>query len=169
MALKSYVMKVPCKVPYVRNTGHAARPTQVAFKRFGKGDIITGELKHANNKPAFVLVKGVLPVPVWAVKELVSKEIVTNADGSESLQDKTITAPPTNVDKYPKMKVLDAVIVGAVVGALGVWAAEKKGIIKEPDKRNKIYGAIGGAVVCGYIAFRMKNKKAELLKKKKKS
>jgi hypothetical protein len=159
MALKSYVLKQDMKVPYVTNTGHAARPTQVRFKRFKKGDIISGELKHANNKPVLVMVKGVLPVPVWAVKELISKEIVTGADGKETLKDATITAPPSNVDKFPKVKVADAVIVGAIIGIIGVYLAEKKGIIKEPDKKNKIYGAAGGAALFGYIAFRMKNKR----------
>ncbi len=162
MALKSYVIKQSCKVPYVTNTGHAARPTQVRFKNFKRGEIIHGEMKHANNRPAFILVKGVLPVPIWAVKELISKEIVQGADGKEKLQDRTINAAPTNVDKYPKLKVADAVIVGAIVGAVGVWFAEKKNIIKEPDKKNKIYGAIGGALVFGYVAWRMKNKKTKV-------
>ena len=164
MALKSYVLKQDMKVPYVVNTGHAARPTQVKFKRFRKGEIITGEMKHANNAPAFILVQGVLPVPVWAVKELISKEIVSHADGTESLQDKTISAPPTNVDKYPKIKVTDAVILGAILGALGVYIAEKKGLIKEPEKKNKLYGAVGGAAIFGYIAFRMKKKTTKKLK-----
>ena len=162
MALKSYVLKQDMKVPYVTNTGHAARPTQIKFKRFKKDDIVNGELKHANNKPAFILVSGVLPIPVWAVKELVTKEIVTGAVGTEKLQDKTITAPSTDIDKFPKMKVTDAIIIGAITGALAVWFAEKKNIIKEPDKKNKIYGAIGGALVFGYIAFRMKNKKTKI-------
>jgi len=162
MALKSYVLKQDMKVPYVTNTGHAARPTQIRFKRFKKGDIVNGELKHVNNKPALIMVSGVLPVPVWAVKELITKEIVTGADGKETLQDKTITAPPTTVDPYPKMKVTDAIIIGAIAGAVAVWGAEKKGLIKEPDKKNKIYGAIAGALIFGYVAFRVKKKKTKI-------
>lgn len=163
MALKSYVIKQAVKVPYVTNTGHAARPTQIKFKRYKKGDIITGELKHANNRPAFILVKGVLPVPVWAVKELISKEIVSNADGSEKMVDKTITST-SNVDPYPKVKVADAAIVGAIVGVIAVWFAEKKGYIKEPDRKNKLYGALGGAALFGYVAFRAKKKKPKKIK-----
>jgi len=156
MALESFVIKTSCRVPYVTNTGHAARPTQIKFKKFKKGDIINGEMKHANNAPAFVLGKVDLQVTIGCVKKLVTKEISTGADGKTTVKDKTITAPPSHVDPYPKMKVSDAVIVGAIAGAIGVYFAEKKNIIKEPTPKNKVFGAVGGALIFGYLAYRIK-------------
>jgi len=158
MALKSYVITGSCRAPIVRATGHGARPQQISFKLFKKGDIVKGEMKHANNQPAFVLVDGVYVIGIGSVKELVTKEIVTGADGKTKVQDQTITAPPKIKDAIPKVKIADAVIVGCIVGALGVYFAEVKGLIPEPESRNKIYGALGGAVLFGYVAYRMKNK-----------
>lgn len=158
MALKSYVITKSCRSPIVRATGHGARPQQIQFKTFRKGDIVKGELKHANNQPAFVLINGVCVVDLSCVKELVTKEIVTGADGKTKVQDQTITAPPKTKDAMPKVKIADAVIIGAIIGAIGVFIAEKKGIIAEPENRNKILGAVGGAIIFGYIAYRIKNK-----------
>ncbi len=158
MALKSYVITQSCRAPIVTATGHGARPQKITFKLFNKGSIVKGELKHANNQPAFVLVNGVYVIGLNCVKELMTKEIVTGADGKTTVQDKTITAPPTKKDTMPKVKIADAVVLGLVVGGLGVYIAEKKGLIESTDNMYKIYGAIGCSALFGYIAYRLKNK-----------
>ena len=77
MALKSYILTKDFKSPYVTSTGLPHNPQAIRFKQFKKGEVITGEMKHANNKPAFVLVNGVCVVPLEVIKELVTKEIVS--------------------------------------------------------------------------------------------
>lgn len=151
MALKSYIVTQDFKSPVVRVTGVPHKPQEIRFKRFRKGEIIKGELKHANNEPAFILVGGACVVPLNVVKELVTKEIVSNAEGTEE-------KPPIKITPKagPRMKYLDAVIVGSLLGVGGAYLAEKQGWIAMPDKKNKIYGALIGAAVGLYFVYRFK-------------
>jgi hypothetical protein len=156
MAQKSYILTRDYKSPMVVATGMAHNPTSIKFKKFQKGQIVRGELKHANNKPAFILVNGVCVVPLDLVKELVTKEVVSNASGGGSSfpdsKPKKVKVP-TN----PKVRYADAMILGAIVGALGVWVAEKQGWIAEPDRKYKLYGALGGAALAAYVVYRTNN------------
>lgn len=151
MALKSYIVTQNFKSPVVRVTGMPHKPQEIRFKQFRKGDIIKGELKHANNQPAFVLVGGACVVPLSVVKELVTKEIVSNANGTE--EQKPIKITPK---EGPRMKYMDAVVIGGVLGAGAAFLAEKQGWIAMPDKKNKIYGALIGAAVGLYFVYRFK-------------
>lgn len=152
MALESFVITQDFKTPYVRVTGIPHRPQETKFKMFRKGDIVNGELKHANNKPAFVLVSGKLVVPLEVVKKVVTKEVVSNAEGETKKADKPLIAKSTN----PKVQYLDAMLLGALVGIGGVYLAEKQGYIKEVDKKNKLYGAVIGAMIGLYGVYRYK-------------
>jgi len=156
MAQKSYIFTRDYKSPIVVATGLAHNPQAIKFKKFQKGEIVKGELKHANNKPAFILINGVCVVPLDVVRELVTKSVVSNVDGGgDSFPDakpKKVKAP-TN----PKVKYGDAMIIGAVIGAVGVWIAEKQGWIAEPDRKYKLYGALGGAALASYIVYRTNN------------
>ena len=116
MALKSYIVIADIKTPYVQGTGVPHRPQEVRFKLIRKGEIIKGELKHANNKPAFVLVNGTLVVPLSAVKELVTKDITSNADGTPTDDKKPMKLPSVN-----KVKYIDALVVGALLGVGGAY------------------------------------------------
>ena len=156
MALKSYIVTQDFKSPVVRVTGMPHKPQDIRFKRFRKGDIIKGELKHANNEPAFILVGGACVVPLNVVKELVTKEITSNAEGTE--EKKPIKITPK---EGPRMKYLDAVIIGAALGVGGAYLAEKQGWIAMPDKKNKIYGALIGAAVGLYFVYRFKLNKSK--------
>jgi len=159
MAQKSYIFTKDYKSPMVVATGLAHNPQSIKFKRFQKGEIIRGELKHANNKPAFLLVNGVCVVPLDIVKELVTKEVVSNASGSTSSEPKVKKIKvPTN----PKVRYADAMILGAIVGVVGVYVAEKQGWIAEPDRKYKLYGALGGAVLAAYIVYRTNNAKPKV-------
>jgi hypothetical protein len=163
MAIKSYILTQDFKSPYVQITGRPDRPQAIKFKTFRRGDITKGELKHANNRPAFVLVEGALVLPLEVVKELVTKEIVSNASGSESKLPK-----PSEVVKLssnPKVQYIDAAIIGAAIGFGGVYFAEKKGWLPiDIDKKIKIYGAIGGAILAAYLVYRFKSNKATIKK-----
>jgi hypothetical protein len=151
MALKSYIVIADVKTPYVQATGIPHRPQQVRFKLIRKGEIIKGELKHANNKPAFVLVNGALVVPLSALKELVTKEVSSEFEGEVTSEKKPIKLPSVN-----KVKYIDAVIVGALAGVGGAYLVEKQGWIGEPDKKNKLYGALIGGAVALYGLYRYK-------------
>ena len=153
MALKSYIVTQNFKSPIVRVTGVPHKPQEIRFKQFRKGDIIKGELKHANNQPAFILVNGVCVVPLSVVKELVTKEIASNASGEATPETKPIKITPV---QGPRMKYMDAVVIGGLLGAGGAYLAEKQGWIAMPDKKNKIYGAIIGAAIGLYLVYRFK-------------
>jgi ABC-type enterobactin transport system permease subunit len=131
------------------------RPQEIRIKKFFKGEVIHGELKHANNKPAFILVQGCMVVPLNCVKELVTKDVVN----SSLVGDNQPLPKAMQPSKNPKVMFADGVIIGAILGAAGAWFGEKKGWIHNPDKMNKVYGAVIGAVIGVYIAYRIKNSK----------
>jgi len=164
MALKSYQLTQNFRSPYVVATGLPHRPQQIKFKTFKKGDVVKGELKHANNEPAFVLVAGALVIPVSMIKEVVTKDIDTSnfdnkksSDSSDSSDDKK-TENKIVIKKGLKINYIDAVLIGSVVGFAGVYLAEKQNWITSIDNKNRIYGAIGGAILGAYIVYRVKNK-----------
>lgn len=157
MALESYILTTNVTTPIVRATGIPHKPQAIDMKRLRKGDIIKGELKHANNKPAFVLVDGVMVVPIGSVKKLVTKDIVSPANGQdESNVDGESKQKSTVIKTLPKVKYIDAIVVGALIGVGSVYLAEKQGWIPEVDKKNKLYGAILGAALGTYLLYRFK-------------
>ena len=83
MAKESFVVTKDFKTPFVQVTGMPHKPQALKFKTFRKGEIINGELKHVNNKPAFIMVGGQLVVPIEAVQRVVTKEVTSNAEGEE--------------------------------------------------------------------------------------
>lgn len=159
MALKTYIVTENFKSPVVQVTGMPHKPQQIRFKQFRKGEIIKGELKHANNKPAFILVGGSMVVPLSVVKELVTKEIVSDFDNTTKKE----STPETKITlkDEPKMKYIDGLVIGALLGVGGAYLAEKQGWIEVPDKKNKIYGAAIGAAIGLYAAYRFKLNKSK--------
>jgi len=165
MALKSYILTKDFKSPYVTSTGLPHNPQAIRFKQFAKGDVINGEMKHANNKPAFVLVNGVCVVPLQVIKELVTKEVVSHADG----EGKITGAPVKNAinknlgsskqNSNPKVAYADALLIGAIVGFGGIVLAEKQGWITESDNKYRLYGAVGVAALGMYFVYRQKTQK----------
>ena len=157
---KSYVLLQDFKAPYVIATGMPHKPSKIMLKRYKTGEIIDGELKLANGKPSFVLVNGVIPIPVTVLNSVVTKEIVSDAAGPKkiSANPNAPTSSGTNVVKVKKenTRFLDAGIIGAVLGFGAIYLAEKKGWIAVEDKKNKMYGAIGGALLAMYIIYRKK-------------
>jgi hypothetical protein len=173
MALKSYILTQDFKSPYVRVTGRPEKPQQICFKNFKKGEVINGELKHDNNKPAFVLVKGTLAVPLSVIKELVTKDVVnpvdetvtSSAEGAPKKEGdavkkdgKETSGKITIASATSKVKYIDAIVIGGIVGFAGVYLAEKQNWITSVDNKNKVYGAVGGALAALYVVYRIKNK-----------
>lgn len=142
--------------PYVVSTGMPHKPTRICKKKFRKGEIITGEIKNANGKPAFVLHKGVMVVPLAVVKQLITRDLEkSNVVGEETPK----TTPKVEVKlgtpkKEMNKQYIDALVIGAIVGFAGILLAEKQGWIAVVDKKNRLYGAIGGAVLGAYVVYR---------------
>jgi hypothetical protein len=154
---KSYIITKDLKSPVVVNSQTAHKPAQIRFKNFRKGQIVSGELKHAGNQPAFVLVGRMCVVPLECVKELQGKDIQTSGfTGADMDKPKTPTTKAMKIEN-PRIKYLDAIIIGGLAGFLAVHLGQKHGYItphEESDKKYKMYGAIGGAVVGLYLTYR---------------
>jgi hypothetical protein len=148
------------KSPYVVSTGMPHKPTQIKTKSFKKGEIIVGEMKTDKfGKPAFVMHKGVMVVPLSCVKIVVTKDINPNvsssADGGDiSAKPKTVVVNKPTSDTEKKKKYLDGMILGALAGFGAAYYAEKKGWIAVPEQKNKVIGAVIGALAGAYVVFR---------------
>jgi hypothetical protein len=160
---KTYVITKDVKVPIVVNGGQAHRPAQVRYKTYRKGEMIQGELKHSNNKPAFVLVGSMGVVPLNCIQEVTSVPVTSNAIGE--VNDATIPKE-SEPKKEPKVQYGDAMIIGALVGFVGVYMAQKYGYLGEEDKKYRLYGALGGGLLGLYWVYRNKNtsKKVKIVK-----
>jgi hypothetical protein len=153
---KSYIITKDVKSPVVVNSQTAHKPAQIRFKNFRKGQIVQGELKHANNVPSFVLVGRMCVVPLECVKELQGKEIKSSSFTGADMDEQKSQSKVIKVEN-PKIKYLDALIIGGLAGFLLVHVAEKQGYItpnEENDKKHKMYGAIGGALIGLYLTYR---------------
>lgn len=164
---KQYIITHDVRAPRVIATGKPHDPQKVELKLFRRGEIIFGELKHANNKPAFLLVSGNYVLNLDVVKELIAKEIVSNANGSGSTLktvsnsiDKTVGLSKNNSN--PKVKYVDAIIVGGLLGAGATYLAIKKSLIPGDDKNYTIYGAIAGALIGCYFIYRKTTQKTKI-------
>jgi hypothetical protein len=160
MAKATYMVTQDLKTPYQVSTGRAKDPIAIKWKRFKKGELIAGELKHANNKPAFILFNGVCVIPLSVVRAVVTKDILTSSASGNGdttpLGGETTKKIVTPENK--KLRYADAAIVGALVGLAGVYLAHKKAWITVPDKMNYAYGAGIGAAAALYFIYRQNNK-----------
>lgn len=162
MAQKTYIFTHDCKAPYVEITGKPHNPQEVKFLKFRRGDQVRGEIKHSNNKPAFILGPKNAIIPLDVVKELVTKAVVGDTSQLASSSFDASTQAKKTVPSNPKVRYIDAMLLGAVVGIVAVIVAEKQGWIAEPDSKYKWYGAGLGAVAAGYIVYRTSNAKPKV-------
>ena len=143
--------------PYVVSTGMPHKPTKICKKQFKKGEIITGEIKTANGKPSFVLHKGVMVVPLSMVKQVITKDInLSNIDGDTTKTNPKVEVKVVKPTEIKNKKILDGLVIGAVLGFAGTILAEKQGLIATIDKKNRIIGAVIGATLGAYIMYRKK-------------
>jgi hypothetical protein len=160
---KTYIITKTVDSPMVISSQTAHKPAQVKMKRFRKGQIVQGELKHAENQPAFVLVGRMCVIPLECVKELEGKEIVSKFSGSDmdEKKEQEKKAEPITVSN-PKVQYLDAILMGGAIGFVGTHYAIKKGWLQTEDSKARIYGAVLGAVLGAYLVFRSQAQKATL-------
>lgn len=161
MAQKTYIFTHDCKAPYVEITGKPHAPQEIKMLKFRRGDQVKGEMKHANNKPAFILGPKNAIIPLDVVKELVTKAVVGDTP-SMAASSFTGTQKPVAVPTNPKVRYMDAMLIGAGLGLVAVVLAEKQGWIAEPDSKYKWYGAAAGAAAAAYIVYRTSNAKPKV-------
>ena len=187
MALKSYVLTQDFATPYVIATGMAHNPQQIKVKKFKKGDIVKGELKHANNQPAFVLVQGTLVLPLEVIKELVTKAIIDNDTPPIPIEDldmgpkksddvvvsnKSKSAMMPLKSSNPKVNYIDSMIIGGIAGLGAMYLVKRQNWIEEFNNKYYLYAGLVGASLGAYIVYRVRSSKTEkmqLTKPKKQS
>lgn len=158
--MAKYIVIKTFKSPVVYSGGsHPKLQAQVKYMTFKKGSVLDGTLKtKANGEPDYIIHKGCVVVPIAAVKELITKAIVTsNADGatpSETPKQKSIIP-----ESKSKVRYIDSAIIGGLVGLSAVWFAEKKGWLVEPAEskiphQNKLAGVLIGSLLGAYFTFR---------------
>jgi len=150
---KTYVITKDVKVPLVVNSGQAHRPAQIRYKVYRRGEQVQGELKHSDNKPAFVLVGQMGVLPLNCVQEVTSVPVTSNADGATDKKEEK----QVEVKKDTKVQYGDAMIIGALVGFVGVFMAQKYGYLDQENKKFRLYGALGGGLLGVYWVYRNKN------------
>jgi ABC-type enterobactin transport system permease subunit len=152
---KSYVFKQDFKAPYVVSTGLPHRPTKIMLKKYKRGQIIQGQMVMAKGKPSVLLVSGVIPIPLTVIREVITKEIVqSNASGTPTTT--TNLSSAVVVGKKSNTRYIDAAILGAILGLGAAYFLEKRNLLGQPDKKNKLYGAAIGAVLAMYFIYRKK-------------
>jgi len=154
---QAYIVTRAFKSPNVIETGISHRPAEIAWKKFSKGQIIKGELKHSNGKPAFVLIGRMTVVPLGNIKRLVTKTLIDRSSGADG----TVKNKATDYMKKtaPKIKYMDGILVGAGIGGVGFWLAEKKNLIQSNNPKNKFYAAAAGSALAWYLIYRYHNRK----------
>lgn len=157
MAQEMFIITQNFKSPEVYQTGYSHSPAKIGWRLFRKGEIVKGELKTSNGKPAFVLVGRMNVVPLTHVRKLVTKQVVNSSFAGEDTE-------PSNVKKYmaktePKIQYMDAVIIGALIGGLGWYFAEKKGWVDNINTKNRLYAALVGSALTTYFVYRYNNHK----------
>lgn len=155
---KSYILTKDVKCPVVASNQTAHKPAQIRTKTFRRGQVVQGELKHSDNKPAFVLVGRMCVIPIDCVKELLGKDIKSNYTGAD-MDEKPSKKQAVIATSNPKIKYMDAFLIGSLVGYLSVHLAEKKGYITSEDPKIKLYGALGGALLGAYLVYRHQSSK----------
>ena len=159
----NFVITKDFKSPYAVATGMPHKPTALKTAKFNKGQIIKGELKKDGvGKSAFVMFKNTIVVPLDCVKQVVTKEVdMSNVTGGARANTSNGLSVKLPFDKTPtkdeqKKKYADAIIIGAILGFIGVYYAEKQGYIQAAEQKNKIIGAVAGGLAGAYLVYRFK-------------
>lgn len=155
---KTYIITKDVDVPVVASGGSAHKQAQVRMRRFRKGQLVQGELKHSNNEPSFILVGRMMVIPVECVKEIQGKDVTSKFSGTtEAPASSTAPKQPVVQTKQASnVKYMDALLIGAVIGFGAIYFAEKKGWLVSEDSKMKLYGAIGGGLLGMYLVYRNK-------------
>ncbi len=155
-----FILTQTVKSPMVVNTNMPHKPTAVRWHVFKAGTTVTGVLMPNADAPTFLMAGGKFVIPLAAIKEVVTKDVTSSADG------KILGKTNEKIEKAvkggnAKIKYLDAGILGAVLGAAAVYLAEKKQWIKMPDKKNTYIGLAIGAGLAMYFVYRIRNRNSK--------
>ena len=164
MAKKTYLVVKDFQSPQVYSTGYSHKPAQIGMRSFKKGTTIQGELKTSNGKPSFILVGRMTVVPIECVQEVVARPVqgtssfdaVGDKKPLKEYMDKTTT----------KVKYMDAAIVGALVGGLGYYFLEKRGMVPTDNPKFRVYAAGAGVALAIYLVYRYNNRTIKKSEKK---
>jgi hypothetical protein len=158
--MAKYIVVKSFKSPVVYSGGsHPKLRSQVKYAFFKKGQVISGTLKvKENGDPDYIIHKRAVVVPISAVKELVTKEMISNADGETDLIKKQVENKILGKETN-KVRFIDSAIIGGVIGVAIVWYAEKKGWVKEQEDakiphQNKLIGLLVGGLLGAYYTHR---------------
>lgn len=151
---RNFIVTHDFKSPYVMATGIPSNPNKILFRRYKKGQIISGIIIEDKGKPASILSEGYFTIPLSNVKEMITKDVSYSVEGDKGKKPEPILPKVNN----PKLKYMDAVIIGGIVGAVVVFVAQKKNWITEQDHMYKAYGAGIGAALALYVVYRKNNK-----------
>jgi hypothetical protein len=171
--MAKYIVIKDFKSPVVYSGGsHPKLRQQIKYAFFKKGRVISGTLKtKENGDPDYIIHKGAVVIPIAAVKELVTKEMVSNADGETDLIKKQVENKILG-ESTNKVRFIDSAIIGGVIGVGLVWYAEKKGWVKEQEDakiphQNKLIGLLVGGLLGAYYTHRKNIKTGiKIIKKK---
>jgi hypothetical protein len=97
-------------------------------------------------------------VPLSVVKQVITRDLnMSNAVGDNvAKSNPKVEVRLGNTKPDINKQYVDALVIGAIVGFAGILIAEKQGWIAVVDKKNRLYGAIGGAILGAYLIYRKK-------------
>lgn len=153
-----YIVIRDFKSPVVfSGSSHPALGTQMRSVSFKKGQVLDGVLKtKSDGSPDYIIHRKCVVVPIAAVKELVTKEILSSAEGSsDAPKEKKVITESTS-----KIKYIDTAIIGGAIGFVAAWFLEKRGIIPadNPENKvphqNKLIGLVIGAAAGAYYTYK---------------
>lgn len=150
MANENFLVTQDFKSPFMTITGQAHRPHKIEYKAFRTGQTINGKLHYRGGKPAFVMVDETLVVPLNVIKKIHAEDISVNQVNSSF--DASTKVYRVETDKY---KFTDAGLIGATLGIVAIYVAQKKGlkIYDESMPKNR-YVAMGvGALIGGLLGM----------------
>ena len=154
---RSYVLTQDFSSPKVMGTNSPIKPIKVGLKRFRKGEIIQGEMKLENGRPAFLLYRGSIVVPITVLKEVVTKDIIQGYSGFDATNaGDSKVLPKIQPIKSKQARYLDGIFIGGIAGLVAGIIAQKKYGMEDPEHKNKAYFAIGGAVLGAFFVYRFK-------------
>ena len=96
-------------------------------------------------------------IPLSVVKQVITKDIViSNLDGEAPKTNPKVEVKVIKTADQKNKSYIDGIIVGAIAGFGATILAEKQGWIATVEKKNRITGAVIGAVVGCYFVYRFK-------------
>lgn len=154
---KSYVLTQDFESPKVMGTNSPRQPIKVGLCKFRKGQIIQGAMQKENGKPAYLLYRGSIVVPITVLKEVVTKDIIQGYSGFDATQaNDSKILPKLEPVKSKQARYLDGILIGGIAGLIAGIVAQKKYGMEDPEHKNKMYLALAGSAIGAFLVYRFK-------------